>query len=277
MYKLAVLDIDGTLVDDKGHVSKKTIQTIRAVHENGGIVTLCTGRNIRKTLPVVKEARIFAPIVCMDGTVLFDPKQNKILKDFQMSKKETFQILDFLKDTPTYVEIADGDKYFKYFRSKEYQKYDIFNKHDFWGKIHSYTGGIRYLKEFSGFKKMNGPFYQILVAAEEETTKEISRRIRQSGLDRVEIRDHLWRGYLFIHREGIKKSNGIKMLCDYFHIPIEEVVAIGDERNDLDMIEAAGMGIAMGNAVKSVKKAADDITLKNTEDGVAKALEKYFL
>ena len=71
MYKLAVLDIDGTLIDNKGTVSKRTIQTITAVEQSGGIVTICTGRNIRKALPVAKRAGIKVPIACIDGAVLF--------------------------------------------------------------------------------------------------------------------------------------------------------------------------------------------------------------
>lgn len=71
MYKLAVLDIDGTLIDNKGAISKRTIQTIADVGQLGGIVTICTGRNIRKALPVAKKANIKVPIGCIDGAVLF--------------------------------------------------------------------------------------------------------------------------------------------------------------------------------------------------------------
>ena len=71
MYKLAVLDIDGTLIDNKGNISKKTMQTIANVNQSREIVTICTGRNIRKALPVAKKAGIKVPIACIDGAVLF--------------------------------------------------------------------------------------------------------------------------------------------------------------------------------------------------------------
>lgn len=277
MYKMAVLDIDGTLVDEKGKISQKTIETIHQVKRKGRVVTLCTGRNIRKTLPIIRKAGIDVPIVCMDGTILYDPIKNKILEDFQLSREEAFSILDYVKEKNTYIEFADGHRYFKYFRSKEYKKYDIFNQHDFLGRIRSYSNGVRYLKKVAEFENIKGPFYQILIASDELTAQQIAMEIKESEMDRVEVRDYLWQGYLFVNRKGIKKSNGVKMLCRHFDIPMEQVIAIGDERNDLDMIEMAGLGIAMGNAVKSVKKAAKEITLKNTEDGVAVALEKYFL
>ncbi|MNI95067.1 putative phosphatase [compost metagenome] len=73
------------------------------------------------------------------------------------------------------------------------------------------------------------------------------------------------------------KTSAIEFLCNKLNIEKEEVIAIGDNYNDMDMLQYAGVGIAMGNAPDIVKKKADDITSTNDEDGVAKALEKYFL
>lgn len=277
MFKMAVLDIDGTLVDDKGRVSKNTAQIISQVKKAGGIVTLCTGRNIRKTLPVIRAAGIDAPFVCMDGTVLYDPVSGSVLKALEMTKQEAFSVLELLKEEDAYIQIADGNQYFKYFKCKEHFKYDVFHKHGLIHRVANYAQGTRYLKSLSQCENIKGPFYQIVVGTEEASANALCAKIRASGLERVEVRDYLWRGYLFIHRRGVKKSNGVKMLCEQFNISLDEVVAIGDERNDIDMIEMAGMGIAMGNAVNSVKKVAKDVTGKNTEDGAADSLKKYFL
>jgi hypothetical protein len=72
------------------------------------------------------------------------------------------------------------------------------------------------------------------------------------------------------------KGNGLMHLAEYLHIPIEETIAIGDSENDLAIIKAAGLGIAMANATDDIKAAAGDITLSNEESGVAAALMKYF-
>ena len=76
-------------------------------------------------------------------------------------------------------------------------------------------------------------------------------------------------------RTGVCKVTGLKMLADFLDVPMERVMAVGDSENDLKMIEAAGYGIAMGNALESVKAVAKDVTLSNDEDGVAAAIEKY--
>lgn len=84
-------------------------------------------------------------------------------------------------------------------------------------------------------------------------------------------------GNLEFTAKGISKANGLTFLCDYLHIPVEQTLACGDSENDLDIIKAAGLGIAMENATDDIKAAADDITLSNDCDGVAALIEKWVL
>ena len=76
-------------------------------------------------------------------------------------------------------------------------------------------------------------------------------------------------------RCGIAKSKGLKFLCDYLHISMEDTMAVGDSENDLDIVKAAGIGVAMGNAQQLLKDSADFISLSNEEDGVAYAIERF--
>lgn len=277
MYKMAVLDIDGTLVDDKGILSKKTIQTIQDVQKTGAVVTICTGRNIKKTLPIVKKAGIEVPFICIDGTILYDPIQGKVIEDLQLTQEETHFVLDIAKERNVFIEVSNGITYYKYIKNKEMLQYDIFNQHTFLGRIKSYFGGIEYFYEFERLKQLNAPYYQVVIAGDKKTVFDMKEEICNSNFGEIEVRDYLWEKYLFINRKGIKKSFGLKMLCKHFKIAMEDVVAIGDDRNDIDMIEMAGMGVAMENAVESVKEVADFITDTNNNHGAAQALEKYFL
>ena len=84
-------------------------------------------------------------------------------------------------------------------------------------------------------------------------------------------------GNLEFTRKGINKASGLTFLAKHLQIPMEQVMAIGDSENDIEMIEVAGLGIAMGNALECVKKAAVSITDTNANEGVAKAIEKYLL
>ena len=80
---------------------------------------------------------------------------------------------------------------------------------------------------------------------------------------------------LEVTRCGIAKSKGLKFLCDYLHISMEDTMAVGDSENDLDIVKAAGIGVAMGNAQQLLKDSADFISLSNEEDGVAYAIERF--
>lgn len=77
--------------------------------------------------------------------------------------------------------------------------------------------------------------------------------------------------------KGVSKGNALKFLCEYFNIKKEEVMAIGDSENDISMLQYAGFGVAMGNAIDTVKKEAEFITETNDNDGVAKAIEEYVI
>lgn len=81
---------------------------------------------------------------------------------------------------------------------------------------------------------------------------------------------------LALKAKGISKASALKQLVNEWGIPLEKVVAFGDEVNDIDMLKAAGLGIAMGNADPEVKRYADCVTLSNDEDGVAVKIEELF-
>lgn len=276
MYKLAVLDIDGTLVNNKGQVSQQNLETIRKVNKNGGIVTLCTGRNIYKTLPIIKKLNLEVPVVCMDGTILFNSKDNSLIYELDMEFDEVTSVLETASKRDAFIEISDGYKYYKCAKNKELLKYDIFNNHDLLGRIKSHFGGIRYVNNFNKIQNI-GKYYQIVVAGDNDVVEDIKDEIHGLQNDRLEIRDYLWDNYLFINRTGIKKSYGLQLLCEHFNIPMDQTIAIGDENNDIDMIKMAGLGIAMGNATHRVKEVADEITETNEDNGVSLALEKYLL
>ena len=277
MYKLAVLDIDGTLIDNKGNISKKTMQTIAEVEQSGGIVTICTGRNIRKALPVAKKANIKAPIGCIDGAVLVDPQTNNIIEGLEFSQYEIDLILSAAEGKEVFVEINTGYIYHKFAEKEKEYRYDIFNKRTLLGRIRSYVGGIRYIKNWQQLRKITLPVYQIVIAGKTDVIAEIKNTIQQGDCSRIDIREHLWDKYLFINRKGGNKASGVQRLCDYFGIAMSETITMGDDKNDIDMLEEAGLGIAMGNAHESIQKIADYVTASNEEDGVALALEKFFL
>lgn len=80
-----------------------------------------------------------------------------------------------------------------------------------------------------------------------------------------------------ITSNGATKENALKLLMNYYNITADSVISFGDDTNDIGMLKASGIGVAMGNALEEVKKVADYITLSNNDDGVAEYIEKYIL
>lgn len=274
MFKLVALDIDGTLTGPKGQISKRNRAAVRAVQEKGVPVALCTGRNIRRTLPVAEQLGLTAPFACMDGVVLYHPGDKKAICSNPLKPEEVRAVLDAAKKHPVFVEYGDGDKYHKFAVTKELFRYDIFTQNTLRGKLKNHLEGMRYyrsLEPFYGFSQC----YQLVVCGAQDTLEAIKKDL--AGCENIDIRDHLWPNYLFINRKGMRKAHGITMLCDHFGFGKEEVLAIGDETNDIDMLQEVGLGVAMGNAVDRVKAVAKEIAAPNTEDGVAQTLEKHFL
>ncbi len=87
----------------------------------------------------------------------------------------------------------------------------------------------------------------------------------------------MWDGYVFIAPKNCRKIDGVKALCEYYNIDISEVVTMGDQMNDYDMIKGAGLGVAMGNAHEKIKEVANFVTKDNNNSGVAHAINKFVL
>jgi len=277
MYKMAVCDIDGTLIGKNGKLSQRTINVIKEINNGKGIVTLSTGRNVRNTLPVAKELGITVPFSCIDGILLYDPVKECIIEDKSISKEHVIHLAEYGNAQNMFIEVSDGFKYYKYFPTKEHEKYDVFNEHTFWGRIKSYKKGVRYLKNVKEFEKINTKLYQISFGGNDVQCAHAKKDIDEMHLENIEARDNVFRNYVFMNHVGIGKARGMRVLCDILGIKREEVIAIGDEMNDIDMLEEAGLGVAMGNAPDRVKEYADETADICENDGAAKILEKYFL
>ena len=96
------------------------------------------------------------------------------------------------------------------------------------------------------------------------------------GLKLIQSQPKNYPDFHTIVRQEVNKAEGLKVLCEKFHILPEEVVSFGDEDNDFELIQFAGCGVAMGNAIAALKAQANDVTATNEEDGVAKWIEAHW-
>lgn len=255
---LIALDLDGTLLTDERTISPFTKKVIRKAREEGHIVMIATGRPFRSSEMYYNELQLDTPIVNFNGAFIHHPQDRsfgfyhspvdiKIVKDI-------VEALDSFTFHNIIAEVMDD----LYFHCHDKKLNEIFQV----GNPNVTTGDLR--------KFLQHPPTSMLV----HTTEDELAKIRQhlSSLHAEVIMQRSWSAPWFvieIIKSGVSKAVGIKRACEYLQIPKDRVIAFGDEDNDLEMIEYAGQGIAMGNSIDALKNIANKVTLTNQEDGVA--------
>lgn len=279
-YKLVAIDIDGTLLKEDGTISAKTIETINKCCDKNIKVCLCTGRNIRNTVKIAKKLNNGMPFVCADGAIFYDTQNNKIIIEEKLSE-ETFEtIINKANEFNLYQEFCTKKYYIKYCKKEGLEKYS-------YGKVPKtlvekfkdyFLKHVRYAKDLEKFKATyKNKINQMILAGEHEELDKIKKYFETANFPDVDIRYDLWDKYIFIVPKGCTKAHGLNIFSNHFNIPIENMIAIGDQMNDIDMIKKAGLGVAMGNAHDEIKANAKFVTKTNDEDGVSFAIEKFIL
>lgn len=265
-YKMICLDIDGTLLNSEHKISENTRKVIQIVSKIRQIlVILVSARMPKGILFLLEELNISNPIICYSGALVMDDKTN-ILSNVTIPISDVNQIYSFAKDMGVHVSLYKDDKWY-------------IEKIDKWAKQESEITHIspiitRFTDLFSLWEQENSGPNKILCMADPNEIEVLNMKTKVVHSNNLNIYQSK-STYLEIMPTDASKTSAIEVLCKTFDIQKSEVIAIGDNYNDIDMIEFAGLGIAMGNAPDHVKQYADYITLSNDEDGVAEAIKKY--
>ena len=273
---LVALDLDGTLFNSKSSISNKNKQTIKAASDAGTTFVIATGRPY-SGLPLedMKELGIQYAITT-NGAAVYKVPEKECLLENCMPWKETADLVDELLTLPIHMDLfLHGSAYTP----------EICRK-----VIETATHLPKELKEYILSTRTLIPNITELLRNEKQDVQKVTMNfpVTEDGtilyrdkamkiLDRYPNVCYLSGGFgnLEFTRKDISKAKGLAFLCDYLNIPIEQTLACGDSENDLDIIKAAGLGIAMANAPEHVKAVADEIAPSNDEDGVAAIIEKW--
>jgi Cof subfamily protein (haloacid dehalogenase superfamily) len=268
LYKLIAIDIDGTLMNDRKEITKEVNDAIQAAKAKGVKVVICTGRPIVGVQSIIEELKLNDEedfVITFNGALV----QNTYSKDVESqitlayeNLKELYE-LSLKLDSP--FQFFDTESL--YTPNREISRYTVHEAHINQIPIH-------YLPIDEVPKDMLIP--KVMFIDEPERLNTIIANIPES----------LWEKYTFVKSTpffleildpSVSKGNAVKQLAEKLSIKQEEVICIGDGENDLSMVEYAGCGVAMANAVSVVKEVAQFHTLSNNENGVAYAIEKLVL
>ncbi|GAA0314621.1 5-amino-6-(5-phospho-D-ribitylamino)uracil phosphatase YitU [Bacillus carboniphilus] len=263
---LIALDLDGTLLKDDKTISEHTKNILHKVREHGHEVMISTGRPYRSSEMYYHELKLDTPIVNFNGAFIHHPTDHSFGEYHSpMDLEVVKEIVDACQKYHFHNIIAEvkDDVYFHYHDEK---LLDIFSL----GNPNTTTGDLR---EF-----LNEAPTSLLIHAKEEEVPRIRKHLSDVH---AELIDHRRWGAPFhvveIVKYGLNKAVGVKKVADYLGIPQKNIIAFGDEDNDLEMLEYVGVGVAMGNGSDEVKNISNKVTLTNEEDGIAVFLEEYLL
>lgn len=266
---LIASDVDGTLLDDQERLTPRTRTAIHAAVAAGARFVLATGRPPRWVHPVV-DALGFAPMaVCANGSVIYDSSTDRIVAARTLSTDD----LRELADITTRALPGAGLAVERVGRSAHDAATPQFVSSP--GYEHAWLNPDN--TEVSLEDLLSAPAIKLLIRKAGARSSDLADLMVTHIGDRAEITFSTDNGLLEVVPLGITKATGVDELARPLGIPAEEVVAFGDMPNDVPMLRWAGLGVAMGNAHPDAAAAADEITMPNTDDGLARVLERWWL
>lgn len=281
--KLIAIDLDGTLLSHNKGVSQANIQAIKDATAQEHVVMICSGRAHEDVLSFQKENDLSLPFGGSNGAVVY--ADDRIIHSTPMSIQDAKAAFTYLEAEKfpfkiyTNIGIFSMDDFIE--RSKSAlasvpEKEAVFGAHlELLIEHQKKVPGISYTSFEDIENTENLEIYKFFTFTPQPEKKEAlisfmetieSLASTSSGPDNVEVMN-----------VNAHKGSGVKQMADYYNIPMEDTVAIGDNFNDVPMLEVAGLSIAMENAEDEVKALCDVTTLTNEEDGVAYAIRKYVL
>ncbi|WP_027415491.1 Cof-type HAD-IIB family hydrolase [Aneurinibacillus terranovensis] len=261
-YKLAAIDIDGTLLTDDYSITGETKKTLHLAEEQGVTVVMCSGRGPFSVIPILEELELDGYLITHNGAVVTHSKTREILwesgfymddlKDVVSYCRASGIHTDFCSPFEMYTETLDNEEV-----NKMYAKYLATPK--------LVDDALRVRDKIVKFT---------LFGSDEQLTKAFAD-IQAMQLPIKTIRSGPY--YIDIIEKSTSKGTALRHLADKLGISMNETIAIGNYYNDLEMIHAAGVGVAVENAPEDVKREADLIVASNNDNGVADAIRRLIL
>ena len=290
MFKLMTIDLDGTLLNSYGEVSEATRKALLTVKERGTEVVLASGRPISSTESLAVELGVDNYLISGNGAAVYDIKEQKVIYDRFLTKEQVMRIAKLCEDNSFFYNVYTEDEviasslnYNVLFYHKENVK-----------KIEEKRTHINVVQNIMEYIEQSGKekFLKITVCDESQfifnsimkrlkeidgidvlETAYMSRKKIKDGTDDVDIQYF----YTEITNKNVNKWSAIEFLLEKLNIKKEEVISIGDNLNDKEMIENAGLGVVMGNSNPKMKEIADEIVADNNSEGVLEAIERFVL
>lgn len=262
-YKLFVTDLDGTLLNTKHALSSRVQHAFIQAKQQGKFVTFATGRNFASSLPIMQTLPPNVPVILYNGARIETLLPRKTLYAKNLRNEQALQAFALQAQFQIEMLLYLDDDIYVEATTPATQKFS-----------EAALAPCTPVGDLARFLGDRAPIKLLGIGQPEELAR-FARAYSERVHDAVLVCSET--NYLEILPAGVSKGNALKYLADYLQIPLREIIAVGDNLNDVEMLSEAGLGVAMGNAHPELKKVADHVTDSNDNDGVATLIENYLL
>lgn len=268
-YKMIVLDLDGTLTNRNKEITPKTKETLMKAQEQGKIVVLASGRPTYGVMPLAEELHLEdygGYILSFNGGIIMNCKTKEVVFSRQIPAESNGKIIDLAQEHNVSILTYENRTLLTNRPEDQYVQLE--------SRINTLKIIPMTIEELKAHVTFSVP--KFLMTDDGDYLAMVEPKVKAAlGKNFSVYRSDPF--FLEILPKGIDKAQSLERLLAVIGVKREEMIACGDGYNDLTMVQYAGLGVAMGNGVLPVRKAADYITLTNEEDGVAHVVEKFML
>lgn len=263
MIKMLVLDIDGTIYKKNFTASETVKKTLKELVNNGIRVVLATGRMFSATIKVAQDIGITEPVICYQGGYIRECNTDGcVIMQKNVPPEYTKEIINILRNNNIHCNIymddilvvEDDNETIKQYTDERNVKYIVADSFD--------------SIELKNINKI------LAIDSDPKKIENLQKNLSYTYAEDLYI-IRSTPNFCEISNKEATKGNAIRFLSEKWNIKKEEIMAIGDQDNDIEMLKAAGIAVAMGNATDDLKKIADYVTDTVDNDGVVKAIEKF--
>ncbi|HYZ17439.1 MAG TPA: Cof-type HAD-IIB family hydrolase [Candidatus Acidoferrum sp.] len=262
--RLVALDLDGTLIGPDLVIRPRVRDAILRAREAGAEITIVTGRMFAAARPFADALRITGPIVCYQGAAIFDVATGATLRQTPVQSDVTREVLEWAHVHGVHAQCYADDTLYVEAINRFSERYTSLARVE-----PVLVPSLR--AEFA-----HRPTIKIVLVDEPERSNQHLEALKtllgsrayltRSNVDFVEVVD-----------PAVNKGEALRFIADRFNVPLEETLAVGDAWNDLPLLTAAGVGVAMGSAPPELLARADAVVGDVAHDGVAEAIERFVL
>lgn len=268
MIRLAAFDLDGTLLDHTLTFSPRVKATLARAQAQGLIVTLATGRGPSPTDRYAAELNLTAPLICFQGGLVYDYQARRVLHETRLDPQVIPIVVQLSEERGWHLQFESPDMIYLPRVSDPPQELLNLLSISNWKRVDNFLTDLPELP------------HKFILSVHDRAERDALAAEARACFDQTLAAITIVPSHPILVEglpQGMNKSLGLEWLTAHYGLDRSEVLAVGDNDNDVEMLQWAGVGVAMGNGSPAALAAADWVTASVQEDGAAGALEQYLI